>query len=135
MKWVIQCMRKYADFSGRAGIAECFVFLFFVFVCLSVTFGVDLFLGWGKENVVDWVAWFPTFEITRLVIVLPFFAVTARRLHDTNRTGWLSLLWFVPIVGWGYLLMLLAQPGHPTSNRYGAPTEDASDDSGVVAAS
>ena len=135
MKWVIQCMRKYADFSGRAGIAECFVFLFFVFVCLSVTFGVDLFLGWGKENVVDWVAWFPTFEITRLVIVLPFFAVTARRLHDTNRTGWLSLLWFVPIVGWGYLLMLLAQPGHPTSNRYGSATEDASDDGGVVAAS
>ncbi len=111
MKWIIICLRKYAVFSGRAGIAECFSFVFFVFLCMTLALGLDLFMGWGRENVVDWVLWYPSFEITRMALVLPFFAVTARRLHDVNRSGWMALLWCVPILGWAYLLMLLAQSG------------------------
>jgi uncharacterized membrane protein YhaH (DUF805 family) len=31
---------------------------------------------------------------------LPGIAVTARRLHDTDRSGWWQLLWLIPLVGW-----------------------------------
>ena len=121
MKWITSCLGKYAVFQGRSGIEECFVFLFFVFVCLTLGLGIDLFMGWEKENIVDWIKWYPTFELTRLVLLLPFMAVTARRLHDVNRSGWMALLWFVPIVGWAYLLVLLAQPGDEGTNEYGSP--------------
>ncbi|MDP6933276.1 MAG: DUF805 domain-containing protein [Myxococcota bacterium] len=123
MKWVLRCLRKYAGFAGRAGIEECFVFGFFVTCCLSLALGTDLVMGWKQENIVTWVDWYPAFEITRLALVLPFFAVTARRLHDTNRSGWMSLLWFVPIVGWIWLMLMLAQPGDQDANPYGAPAE------------
>ncbi len=125
MKSVLKCLRKYADFSGRAGIAECFSFLSFVICCLSLALGLDLLMGWRQDNIVDWVSWYPTFEVTRLALSLPFFAVTARRLHDVHRSGWLTLLWFVPIIGWGYLLLQLAQPGEEVANPDGLPVEGA----------
>ena len=125
MKWITRCLGKYAVFQGRSGIEECFVFLFFAFVCLSLGLGIDLLMGWEQENIVDWVSWYPTFEVTRLALALPFFAVTARRLHDVHRSGWLALLWFVPIVGWGYLLLQLAQPGAEVANPDGPPVEGA----------
>jgi len=111
MKSVLKCLRKYADFSGRAGIAECFTFMLFVVVCMALALGLDLVMGWEQQNIVDWLPWYPTFEVTRLALVLPFFAVTARRLQDLQRSRWLALLWFVPVIGWGYLLLQLAQPG------------------------
>ena len=37
---------------------------------------------------------------------LPGVAVTARRLHDTDRSGWWQLLYFLPIIGWIVLALL-----------------------------
>jgi uncharacterized membrane protein YhaH (DUF805 family) len=134
MKWVLVCLRKYGDFTGRAGIVECFTFLLFVVFCMALALGLDLIMGWRQENIVDWVSWYPTFEITRLALALPFFAVTARRLHDVHRSGWLTLLWFVPIVGWVYLLLQLAQPGEEVANPDGPPVEGAQPQSTVQSA-
>jgi len=53
-----------------------------------------------------------------LATCLPSIAVTARRLHDTDRSGWLQLLWFIPIIGWILLIIWCAEAGKP--NRYGS---------------
>ena len=135
MKWITKGLWNFANFKGRAGASECLTFVFFVFVCLAATFGVDLAMGWGQQNVVDWVLWYPTFETTRMVLVLPFFAVTVRRLHDVNKSGWMALLWCVPIIGWAYLMMFLVQDGHEGLNRHGAPPEEASSKAPVGEAS
>lgn len=135
MSWIIKCLRKYADFTGRAGVVECLTFVFFMAACLALALGVDLSMGWGMENVVDWVLWYPAFEIARVALALPFFAVTARRLHDVNRSGWLALLWAVPIVGWVYLLMLLVQPGDEGDNPYGPPDADSLQKGGLASMS
>lgn len=52
-----------------------------------------------------------------VVTLLPYAAVTTRRLHDTDRGGWLQLLGIVPIIGWILLIVWCAQEGRP--NRYG----------------
>jgi uncharacterized membrane protein YhaH (DUF805 family) len=44
-----------------------------------------------------------------LATSLPSLAVTARRLHDTNRSGWWQLLYFVPLIGVIVLLVFLIQ--------------------------
>jgi len=47
-------------------------------------------------------------------------AVTVRRLHDTNRSGWWVLIAFVPFVGGIWLLVLLALDSSLGSNRFGS---------------
>jgi uncharacterized membrane protein YhaH (DUF805 family) len=51
-----------------------------------------------------------------LVTLLPSLAVGARRLHETNRSGWWQLLWFVPIIGWIVIIIFLAQEALPEEN-------------------
>ncbi|VEF37209.1 integral membrane protein [Stenotrophomonas maltophilia] len=52
-----------------------------------------------------------------LAIIVPMIAVTVRRLHDTDRSGWWYLLMLVPIVGLVVLVFLLL-PGTPGNNRF-----------------
>ncbi len=48
--------------------------------------------------------------------------VTAkRRLNDLNRSGWLSLLWFVPLINLVFWLYLVFAAGDEGYNDYGAP--------------
>ncbi len=55
-----------------------------------------------------------------------------RRLNDMNRTGWLSLLSVVPIVGLVFGLWILFGPGNKEANKYGLPP--CPNGGGVIAA-
>ena len=44
-----------------------------------------------------------------LAVLLSSLAVGARRLHDTDRSGWFLLLWLVPIIGWIVLIVWAVQ--------------------------
>ena len=112
MKWIRQCLRRYATFSGRAGWHECWTFFAFTAAVLLAGLALDISMGWAMPNVVPWMPFYPTFELTRLLLALPFLAVTCRRLHDIGEPGGITLLWFIPIVGWGILLCLLWKPSH-----------------------
>ena len=52
-----------------------------------------------------------------IVTLVPYVAVTERRLHDTDRSGWRQLLVLIPIVGWVWLIVWCAQEGK-SSTRY-----------------
>ena len=47
-------------------------------------------------------------------------ALSARRLHDTGRSGWTMLASLVPIVGPLWVLFQLTRPGVEGRNRYGS---------------
>jgi uncharacterized membrane protein YhaH (DUF805 family) len=50
-------------------------------------------------------------------------AVSARRWHDFDKSGWWALLTFVPVVGTIVIIVLGCIPGSPGDNRFGrAPT-------------
>lgn len=49
------------------------------------------------------------------------FATAVRRLNDLNRSGWLSLLLFLPVIGLILYLYLMFAPGTPGRNDYGLP--------------
>ena len=46
-------------------------------------------------------------------------AVSVRRLHDTNRSGWWILTGLVPILGWIALLIFYVEDSRPGANQYG----------------
>lgn len=100
------CFTKYATFDGVASRPEFWWFTLFVWVAniLVNFFGGD-FAGF----------------VFSLATLVPSLAVGARRLHDTDRSGWLQLLWLVPVIGWIILIIWLAQEGK--ANRYATATE------------
>jgi len=78
-------------------------------------------------------------KLTMVVVLLPYllativgFVYARRRLNDMNRSGWWSILFLVPIVGFGMLIWLLCAKGTPGPNDFGpAPSPNAG---GVIAA-
>ena len=70
-------------------------------------------------------------NVITLVLGLPFglvylytvFSVVIKRLHDINRTGWWSLLMFVPIFNWIFLLVIGVVPGTAGPNRFDRVTD------------
>ncbi len=111
MNWFMVALQKYAVFSGRAQRAEYWYFLLFYFlISIGVTI-LDLRLG------VSWMA-LPTIIFT-LAMAVPSLAVSARRLHDTDRSGWWVLIAFIPVIGTIVLLVLAALEGTQGENRFG----------------
>jgi uncharacterized membrane protein YhaH (DUF805 family) len=54
-----------------------------------------------------------------LAVIIPGIAVTIRRLHDTDRSGWWLLILFIPLIGAIWLLVLMVFDGTPGQNQYG----------------
>jgi uncharacterized membrane protein YhaH (DUF805 family) len=57
--------------------------------------------------------------LVMFVAGLSGLSVGARRLHDTDKSGWMLLLGLIPFVGWIIMIVLLVQPGTPGQNRFG----------------
>ena len=109
------CFSKYADFSGRALRSEFWWFVLFTFLGGIVTVIIDvMILGYSIES------YGPINLIFTIAIILPSFAVTARRLHDINKSGWWQLL-IITIIGILLLIIWNATQGENKKNIYGPP--------------
>ncbi len=104
-------LRKYAVFAGRARRKQYWMFVLISAVVVLVLGFVNGLTG----------ADVPTIPLLyTLAVVLPGLAVTVRRLHDTDSSGWWLLILLVPIVGAIVFLVFMATPGSETANRFGA---------------
>ena len=116
---VVTCFAKYATFSGRARRVELWWFALFNFGVLAILSVIDL--GFGAPH--RWMAGeggpSPVGTLYWLAVLLPSIAVTVRRLHDTDRSGWWILIEFVPLVGPLVLIWFLVTPGTTGPNRFG----------------
>lgn len=88
MDAVKTCFSKYADFNGRAGLPEYWWFFLFLVAASLIISSVSAMLS----------------NIFSLATFVPFVSVIARRLHDTNKSGWLQLWWTIA----GIIGMVLA---------------------------
>ena len=122
------CFSKYAKFDGRASRPE---FWYFVLFCFGYMFIGGFLLGViGTSDA--------TIDVAILVLLIPILvpsiAVSARRLHDINQSGWMQCI-FIPgfmadeFLGTGYVLYLVtlglwafwfSQAGKKGKNRFGA---------------
>ncbi len=84
------CIRKYADFTGRATRAEYWWWVLATTIVSLAISAIDSFV-----SAVSGAYFYSPFStIYSLAILLPNLAVTARRLHDTGKSGWWQLVWF-----------------------------------------
>ncbi|MET3176661.1 UNVERIFIED_ORG: uncharacterized membrane protein YhaH (DUF805 family) [Arthrobacter sp. UYCu721] len=55
-------------------------------------------------------------------MIVPSLALTVRRLHDVNQSGWLILLGLIPFLGAIALLVFVLLPSNPEGQRFDQPT-------------
>lgn len=86
-------LEKYADFTGRAPRAE-----FWWYVLALVVAGIIVAIVESILNLSHMIFYVfgPLSLLFRLATIVPTLAVSARRLHDTNRSGWWVLLPLIP---------------------------------------
>ena len=102
------CFSKFACFTGRATRFEFWMFyLWFVLLGLLTSL-IDASIG------------APVFTgVVVFVLFLPYLSVTARRLHDSNKSAWNLCWFFLPYIGTVIVLVLCALASTPGPNRFG----------------
>lgn len=110
MEWYIGCLKKYAEFSGRARRTELWMFTL-------VNFIISIVLGFVLPMLAKELMMLST--IYSLGVMIPGIAVGARRMHDIGKSGWWLLISLIPIIGWIILLVFYCQDSMPGENQYG----------------
>ncbi|WP_042011087.1 DUF805 domain-containing protein [Aeromonas fluvialis] len=117
MNWYISVLKQYAVFSGRARRTEYWMFVLCNVVVMLLLGMVDKLISGDKEFISG---------IYSLAVLLPSLAVAARRLHDTDRSGWWLLLGLIPIIGTLVLIYFMVCNGQQGPNRFGDDPKAAS---------
>ena len=114
------CLAQYASFRGRARRSEYWFFT--LFVVLTNLLGSALkaaLANAAPENAV--IIFALVFDLLYLALLLPHLAVTTRRLHDTDHSGWWILIGLIPVIGTIIVLIWMCTPGDDGPNRFGPP--------------
>ena len=115
MGWYLEALKKYAVFGGRSRRKEYWYFVLFSLIVSLVLSAVDALLGtFSSSTNVGLLG-----GIYGLAIIIPSIAVSVRRLHDIDRTGWWVLISLVPVIGTIVLLVFAVLDGTPGENRFG----------------
>lgn len=145
MNWMIMPFKRYADFKGRSRRMEFWMFallnsivwLVLVMMQMGSTAGFAELAADEQNNplAIYGVLFSGTFGILlalwALATIIPSIAVTVRRLHDRDMSGWWylgviigSLIPLINIlISLGFLILMFL-PGTPGPNRFGPDPKD-----------
>ncbi|MFT5235269.1 MAG: uncharacterized membrane protein YhaH (DUF805 family) [Shewanella sp.] len=98
MEYFIGGLKKYADFTGRARRKEFWMFILFYMIFYTLAAVIDVALGTMIFT-----------SVLALGLFIPSIAISARRLHDTGRSGWWQLVGLIPLIGAIVLLVFYVQ--------------------------
>ena len=112
---------KYLLFNGRASRKEFWAVMLF---SVLISFALQLLytLGFAISDNLGLLLALP-FVIFSLGMVIPQLAVSVRRLHDTDKSGWWLVLGFIPIFGTIALIVLFSLASSESDNRFGEPAQ------------
>jgi len=113
-------LAKYATFTGRATRPEYWWWILAMIILFTVLAMIDgaLIAPMLGFETFDPEAGQPVSFVASLALLLPNLAVSARRLHDTDRSAWWLLLGLVPVIGTLVLLFFYIQRGSDGPNRF-----------------
>jgi uncharacterized membrane protein YhaH (DUF805 family) len=122
MHWMLP-LKRYARFHGRSPRTEFWMFALFQFLLIGAVLVIGVVWACvGDKEVIDvdrarWLAELLVF--LAIALLIPNLAVSVRRLHDRNLSGWLVLMLLVPYLGPLVILVLMMLPGTRGPNRFG----------------
>ena len=140
------CFKKYFVFNGTAKRSEYWWFFLFCILAGVASQLLDVVVL-GQSF---WVNYGPINTIVNLILIIPILSAGARRLHDTNKSGWWQLLGLIGLAISYYqkdmltkglitssyfilsflalgiyilLIVWLASKGEKKKNRFGPPVK------------
>ncbi len=145
MNWMILPLKRYADFKGRSRRLEFWMFALLNVIVWTVLVAMQLATVGGMAQLAAdndgnplaiYGALFSgvfgiILALWALGTIIPSIAVTVRRLHDRDMSGWWYLGVFVGsliplvniLVSLGFLVLMLL-PGTAGPNRFGSDPKD-----------
>jgi uncharacterized membrane protein YhaH (DUF805 family) len=120
MNYFIEPYKKYFVIKGRASKKQYWMFCLWycviifalaLFGTLSGTFFGDTNEELGYTGVLTYVFHF--------VSLIPILTLSARRMHDLDKSGWYIFVNCIPLVGGIWFLVLMLMPGTEGENRFG----------------
>ncbi|WP_237051485.1 DUF805 domain-containing protein [Magnetospirillum sp. ME-1] len=111
MTAVKTCIGKYATFQGRASRSEYWYFTLFMLI-LNLISGVIAGASLGVLAVLP--------LVLTIALFVPALAVSVRRLHDLDKSGWWVLIILIPLIGGLILLFWACKRGTEGQNMYGS---------------
>lgn len=123
---MIQAYKKmfanYANFNGRANRAEYWWVALCQIIIYIICYAI-MFIGAANGSGALATIGSGLLGIYGLATIVPLLALTIRRLHDSDKSGWFILLGLIPCVGGLISLVLVCLAGTPGSNRFGEPSD------------
>ena len=117
MEWATLPLKRYAEFTGRSRRKGYWMWVLLangMCIVASILDGIA-----GMNGMIAGV-YGPITAVVAFGLLVPSIAVSIRRLHDTDRSGWWLLLGLVPIVGAVIVLVFMMLDGTRGANRFGA---------------
>lgn len=119
--------KNYVTFTGRARRKEWWSFLLFYILLIVLAVAIGMGIDGAMGNLGQQASGSPKVPVATISIVgltylgtlLPYLAITVRRLHDIGLSGWLILVSFIPYVGAIALLVMMFIPTQFGPNKHG----------------
>lgn len=111
----------FGGFSGRCSRREWWLTVFLLMFFQSLFFGTVIYLGFYffREKIGFETLSLGVYYVSMLINFIPSTMLTTRRLHDLDTSGWMQLVFYIPLIGWIYGLIVIFSPGTPGHNRFG----------------
>ena len=103
---------NYTNFKDRASRSEYWFWVLFITIAGICTLIVDAFIVGDLDLA-------PINLIFNIIVILPGTAVSVRRLHDVNRSGWWLFI-ILTVIGIILLLYWAIKAGDKEANKFGS---------------
>jgi uncharacterized membrane protein YhaH (DUF805 family) len=104
-------LQNVTNFNGRASVSAYWWYALALFIVDVVLQIFSVAIGSSALSLL--------IGLVLTVAGLSALSAGARRLHDSDKSGWLLLLGIIPVIGWIAVLVLLIMPGTQGQNRFG----------------
>jgi uncharacterized membrane protein YhaH (DUF805 family) len=131
MNWYLNVLKKYAVFKGRARRMEYWMFVLVNCIIIAVLYLLVAIPSIISIAAIDRPSAISGFFVVvlwiyALAVLVPGLAVSIRRLHDINRSGFFLFLSLIPLAGSIILFVFFVREGVSGDNQYGPdPKEPA----------
>jgi uncharacterized membrane protein YhaH (DUF805 family) len=112
------------SFNGRISRSTCWTYTLSLCVIQFIVYGFFLMIARiSSSNLFSFGVASFLLSLILLLFVWPGLALSVKRCHDRNKSGWFHLVSFVPFLGIWYIVEIYFLKGSDGSNQYGEEPE------------
>lgn len=105
-----RALSKYSDFSGRSTKEEFWYFILYSTIISLLLYLFGVIIG-DEDDILN--------ILYSSITLIPYWAVSVRRLHDVGKSGWVFLFGFIPLIGLIWMLIIFTTDSELGANKYG----------------